>query len=369
MSESPVLLNKHEVERLLTYDDLIPRLESVMGKFSKRDSSEIIQPVRSVVPIQQHSGFLGVMPAYLAAEGILCTKIVTFYQRAEGSSLPSTQATVLLFHPEHGHVTAIMDGEAITAKRTAAVSAISAKLFKPALSEVLCILGSGQQARSHYDVFTKLFKFKEVTSMKTGNTSKSFKMCFCVCDPVLYTLQVRVWSRRKEMAQRFVNDLQDPVTVCSSVKEAVIGADVIVTATGASQPILFGEWVKPGAHIAAVGACRPDWRELDDVLMREAVVYVDSREGATAESGDIILSGVCITFHQYNIADLSHHRHTYSTPKSLFSQAEVFAELGEVLNGSFPARREKTTVFKSLGMGIQDAVSAKLVLEKWNGEH
>uniref|UniRef100_A0A8C1NPK2 Ketimine reductase mu-crystallin n=1 Tax=Cyprinus carpio TaxID=7962 RepID=A0A8C1NPK2_CYPCA len=312
MSESPVLLNKHEVERLLTYDDLIPRLESVMGKFSKRDSSEIIQPVRSVVPIQQHSGFLGVMPAYLANEGILCTKIVTFYQRAEGSSLPSTQATVLLFHPEHGHVTAIMDGEAITAKRTAAVSAISAKLFKPALSEVLCILGSGQQARSHYDVFTKLFKFKEV----------------------------RVWSRRKEMAQRFVNDLQDPVTVCSSVKEAVIGADVIVTATGASQPILFGEWVKPGAHIAAVGACRPDWRELDDVLMREAVVYVDSREGATAESGDIILSG-----------------------------AEVFAELGEVLNGSFPARREKTTVFKSLGMGIQDAVSAKLVLEKWNSEH
>ncbi|XP_073683829.1 ketimine reductase mu-crystallin [Garra rufa] len=312
MSESPVLLNKHEVERLLCYDDLIPRLESVMGKFSKRDSSEIIQPVRSVVPIQQHNGFLGVMPAYLAAEGILSTKMVTFYQRAEGSSLPSTQATVLLFHPEHGHVTAIMDGEAITSKRTAAVSAISAKLFSPVLSEVLCILGSGQQARSHYDVFTKLFKFKEV----------------------------RVWSRRKEMAQQFVNDLQSPVMVCGSVKEAVMGADVIVTATGASQPILFGEWVKPGAHVAAVGACRPDWRELDDVLMREAVVYVDSREGATAESGDIILSG-----------------------------AEVFAELGEVINGSFPAQREKTTVFKSLGMGIQDAVSAKLVLEKWNSEH
>uniref|UniRef100_A0A671NZS7 Ketimine reductase mu-crystallin n=2 Tax=Sinocyclocheilus anshuiensis TaxID=1608454 RepID=A0A671NZS7_9TELE len=214
--------------------------------------------------------------------------------------------------PQPPKLLTIMDGEAITAKRTAAVSAISAKLFKPALSEVLCILGSGQQARSHYDVFTKLFKFKEV----------------------------RVWSRNKEMAQRFVNDLQDPVTVCSSVKEAVIGADVIVTATGASQPILFGEWVKPGAHIAAVGACRPDWRELDDVLMREAVVYVDSREGATAESGDIILSG-----------------------------AEVFAELGEVINGSFPAQREKTTVFKSLGMGIQDAVSAKLVLEKWNSEY
>uniref|UniRef100_UPI003D7FE30A ketimine reductase mu-crystallin n=1 Tax=Danio rerio TaxID=7955 RepID=UPI003D7FE30A len=312
MSDSLVLLNKCEVERLLSYDELIPRLESVMGKFSKRDSSEIIQPVRSVVPIQPYNGFLGVMPSYVAADGILCTKMVTFYQRAEGSSLPSTQATVLLFHPERGHITAIMDGEAITAKRTAAVSAISAKLLMPALSEVLCILGSGQQAKSHYDVFTNVFKFKEV----------------------------RIWSRRREMAQQFVNDLQGPVRVCSSVKEAVMGADVIVTATGASQPILFGEWVKPGAHIAAVGACRPDWRELDDVLMREAVVYVDSREGATAESGDIILSG-----------------------------AHIFAELGEVINGSFPAQREKTTVFKSLGMGIQDAVSAKLVLEKLKSEH
>ncbi|XP_051529834.1 ketimine reductase mu-crystallin [Myxocyprinus asiaticus] len=311
MAESPVLLNTDVVARLLCYDDLIPRLESAMGKFSKRDSSEIIQPVRSVVPIHKHDGFLGLMPAYMAAEGILCTKMVAFYKRAEGSSLPSTQATVLLFDPEYGNVTAIMDGEAITARRTAAVSAISAKLLQPALSEVLCILGSGQQARSHYDVFTKVFKFKEV----------------------------HVWSRRREMAEQFVNDLRGLVTVCSSVKEAVMGADVIVTATGASEPILFGEWVKPGAHIAAVGACRPDWRELDDVLMREALVYVDSREGALAESGDIILSG-----------------------------AQIFAELGEVINGSFPAQREKTTVFKSLGMGIQDAVTAKLVLEKWKSE-
>lgn len=311
MTESPVLLGRDEVERLLTFEDLIPKLESAMGKFSKRDSSEIIQPVRSVVPIQKHNGFLGLMPAYMAAEGILCTKMVAFYKREEGCSFPSTQATVLLFDPEQGHVTAIMNGEAITATRTAAVSAISAKLLKPATSEVLCILGSGQQARSHYDVFTKVFKFKEV----------------------------RVWSRRRETAQRFVDDLQDPARVCSSVKEAVAGADVIVTATGASEPILLGEWVKSGAHIAAVGACRPDWRELDDVLMRDAVVYVDSREGANAESGDIILSG-----------------------------AQVSAELGEVINGSRPAQREKTTVFKSLGMGIQDAVSAKLVFDKWKSQ-
>ncbi|KAA0725617.1 Ketimine reductase mu-crystallin [Triplophysa tibetana] len=158
----------------------------------------------------------------------------------------------------------MMDGEAITAIRTAAVSAISAKLLRPLVSDVLCILGSGQQARSHYDVFTKIFKFKEV----------------------------RVWSRRREMCERFVADLEEPVVVCRSVRDAVSGADVIVTVTGATEPILRAEWIKSGAHIAAVGACRPDWRELDDVLMREALVYVDSRDGAHAESGDIILSGV-----------------------------------------------------------------------------
>uniref|UniRef100_A0AAY4BJ92 Ketimine reductase mu-crystallin n=1 Tax=Denticeps clupeoides TaxID=299321 RepID=A0AAY4BJ92_9TELE len=289
---------------------LISRLEAVMGEFSQRGAG-LVQPVRSVVPLQKHGGFLGLMPAYLAHEDILCTKMVAFYQREQGSSLPTTQATVLLFDPVSGVVSAVMDGEVITARRTAAVSAISAKLLMPRHAEILCLLGSGHQAVSHYEVFTQAFTFKEV----------------------------RVWSRSKERAEEFARAAGGPVTVCPSVKEAVEGADVIVTATNASEPLLFGKWVKSGAHVAAVGACRPDWRELDDDLMRDAVVYVDSREGAAAESGDVILSG-----------------------------AEVFAELGEMINGSMPAQRDKTTVFKSLGMGIQDAVSAKLVYDKWKSQ-
>ncbi|XP_064806510.1 ketimine reductase mu-crystallin isoform X1 [Oncorhynchus masou masou] len=312
MAEPPVVIRQDEVEGLLHYKDLIPRLEVALGKFSKLDNAEVIQPVRTTVPLQKYNGFLGLMPAYLVHEDILCTKLVCFYKRESGSTLPSTQATVLLFDPEYGNVKAVMDGEVITAKRTAAVSAISAKLLMPAKSEVLTILGAGHQALSHYNVFTETFSFKEV----------------------------RVWSRRKETAERFAQSTQGHVTVWESVEEAVNGADVIVTVTGASEPVLFGQWVKPGAHVAAVGACRPDWRELDDVLMRQAEVYVDSREGAVAESGDIILSG-----------------------------AKVFAELGEVLNGTRPALREKTTVFKSLGMGIQDAVSAKLVFEQWKNKH
>ncbi|XP_036428197.1 ketimine reductase mu-crystallin [Colossoma macropomum] len=308
MAQQPVFLSDDVVARLLRYDDLIPRLEEALGKFSLRDRAEVVQPVRSVMPIENHNGFLGLMPAYVAYKGILCTKMVAFYRRDEGSSLPSTQATVLLFDPMYGNVIAVMDGLDITHKRTAAVSAISAKLLKPAESDILCILGSGHQALSHYEVFMQLFSFKEV----------------------------RVWSRRIEMAKQFAASVQGPVTVCSSVKEAVNGADVIVTVTSSSEPVLFGEWVKPGAHVAAVGGCRPNWRELDDVLMRDAAIYVDSREGAAMESGDIILSG-----------------------------AKVFAEIGEVINGTSPALCEKTTVFKSLGMGIQDAISAKLVFDKW----
>lgn len=308
MADPPVFLSDEVVARFLSYDELIPRLEDVLGKFSQGNSSEVVQPVRSVIPIHNHSGFLGLMPAYIAHEDTLCTKMVAFYRRDGKLNLPSTQATVLLFNPEYGNVKAVMDGSDITQKRTAAMSAISAKLLMPAQSDVLCILGCGHQAVSHYEIFTRLFSFKEV----------------------------RVCSRKLETAERFASVVQGPVRVCSRAEEAVRGADLIITVTNSSEPVLFGDWVKPGAHIAAVGACRPDWRELDDVLMRGAVIYVDSREGAAIESGDIIQSG-----------------------------AEVFAEIGEVLNGSRPALRNKTTVFKSLGMGIQDAVAAKIVFDKW----
>ncbi|KAF3853378.1 hypothetical protein F7725_014066 [Dissostichus mawsoni] len=296
MAGPPAVIWKREVEGLLRYRELVPRLEEALGKFSSRDPAEVIQPVRTTVPLQKHHGFIGLMPTYMENKGVLCTKFVCFYKREDGSNLPSTQATVVLLDPE---------------MRTAAVSAISAKLLMCPEAEVLAILGTGAQALSHYNVFTEMFSFKEV----------------------------RVWSRTGEGSERFCRSVSGPVTVCVSAEEAVRGADVIVTVTRCTEPVLFGQWVKPGAHVAAVGACRPNWRELDDVLMKEAVVYADSREGALTESGDVILSG-----------------------------AEVFAELGDVINGTKPALREKTTVFKSLGMGVEDAVSAQLVFDQWEAK-
>ncbi|KAL6095265.1 crym [Pungitius sinensis] len=308
MAEPPAVIWRHDVQRLLRYRELVPRLEEALGKFSTRDRAEVIQPVRTTLPLQKHHGFLGSMPTYMENDGVLCTKLVCFYQREAGSTLPATQATVILLDPECGNVKAVIDGEEVTGMRTAAVSAISAKLLMSPGAQVLAILGTGKQALSHYHIFTEMFPFKEV----------------------------RVWSRTSEGAERFCRSVAGPVTACASAEEAVRGADAIVTATSSTEPVLFGRWVKAGAHVAAVGACRPDWRELDDALMKEAVVYSDSRDGAMEESGDVVLSG-----------------------------ALVFAELGEVLNGTKPAHREKTTVFKSLGMGVEDAVSAKLIFDKW----
>nr|XP_057918433.1 ketimine reductase mu-crystallin [Doryrhamphus excisus] len=308
MAEQPLFMLEHQIARLLHYKDLIPRLEEALAKFSTRDPAEVIQPVRTTLPLQKLKGGLGLMPSYMENDGVLCTKFVCSYTREKDSTLPSIQATVVLLDPEIGNLKAVMEGNVITCMRTAAVSAISAKLLMPHQAEVLAILGTGQQALSHYNVFTETFSFKEV----------------------------RVWGHRKQGTERFQSSAGGPVNICDSAETAVKGADVIVTVTSSSEPVLFGQWVKPGAHVAAVGACSSRWRELDDVLMKEAVIYVDSREGAMTESGDILLSG-----------------------------AKVFAELGEVINGTKPALREKTTVFKSLGMAVQDAVSAKLVFDQW----
>ncbi|NWJ00113.1 CRYM reductase, partial [Crypturellus undulatus] len=288
---------------------LLPALEAALANFSAGEAGGVVQPVRTVVPVRPHGGFLGVMPAYSAADDALTTKLVTFYEHQQDPSVPSHQATVLLFDPRNGALKAILDGSVITAKRTAAVSAIATKLLMPASAEVLCILGAGVQAHSHYEIFTELFTFKEV----------------------------RIWNRTKENSVKFARSVNGPVQVYSSAQEAVTGADVIITVTMATTPILFGKWVKPGAHINAVGASRPDWRELDDELMKNCVLFVDSREAALTESGDVILSG-----------------------------AEIFAELGEVLKGTKPALPEKTTVFKSLGMAIEDTVAAKFVYDSWS---
>lgn len=291
----PLFVNEEQVRQQLRMADLIPAMEKALIAFS---AGKVTQPVRQVIPVDPPGGFYGIMPA-LTPDG-LGQKIVTFYPPNAGKGIPTHMALIVLNDPETGAPLAVMDGRLITEMRTAAVSAVATKLLASSHARILAVLGSGVQARSHVEALRLVRHFEEI----------------------------RVWSPTLANAHRFANEIG---AVAMSAEQAVSGADVIVTVTGSKTPVLKGEWLKPGSHVNAVGACRPDWRELDDEAMSN-IVFVDSREAAMKESGDVILSG-----------------------------ANIYAELGEALAGKVSSRANETTIFKSLGMAVEDIAAAMLV--------
>jgi len=291
-----MLLNEDDVRKVLRMEDLIPAMADALRELS---TGAILQPLRTVLPVSEHEGFLGVMPACGRALG---AKLVTFYP--QNKDLHTHHAMILLFRPETGEPLAVMDGRLITEMRTAAVSAVATKLFARADTKVLTILGSGVQARSHLEALRLVREFSEV----------------------------RVWSPRN--AGSFAREFK--VRAATSAEEAARGADVIVVATAATTPVLCGEWLAPGAHINAVGATRPNWRELDDDVLRRATIYVESREAALKESGDVIAAG------------------------------KEPIEIGEVIAGKQRGRTsgDEITLFKSVGVAAEDVATADLVYQR-----
>lgn len=291
-----MFLDEEKVRSLLRMEELIPAMAGALRDLS---AGKVEQPMRLILPVAKHQGFFGVMPAY---GGALGAKLVTFYPNNEG--IPTHHAMIVLFRPETGEPLVTMDGRLITEMRTAAVSAVATNLLARPEVGVLAILGSGVQAQSHLEALRIVRQFREV----------------------------RVWSPRhaSEFAKKF------NVSAAASAEEAVRGADVIVVATSATTPVLKGEWLSPGAHINAVGATRPNWRELDDEVLRRSRIYVESHEAATKESGDIIAAG------------------------------KIVAELGEVIAGSKPGRQssDEITLYKSVGVAVEDIVTANLVYER-----
>src|SRR5437763_13190330 len=297
-SDGPLHLDEQKVRKHLQIEELIPAMEKALIDFS---AGKVTQPVRSVITVDPPGGFFGMMPA-LTPDG-LGIKIVTFYATNAERGLPTHIATIFLVDPETGAPLAVMDGRLITEMRTAAVSAAATKLLASSSAKVLAILGSGVQARSHVEALRLVRQFEES----------------------------RVWSPTIEHAKRFAQEIG---ATAMSAEEAVRDADVIVTVTSSKTAVLKGNWLKPGCHVNAIGACRPDWRELDDQAMQRNVVFVDSREGAMCESGDVILSG-----------------------------GKIYAEIGEALAGKVSARSNETTIFKSLGMAVEDRAAATLVYD------
>jgi ornithine cyclodeaminase/alanine dehydrogenase-like protein (mu-crystallin family) len=291
-------ISEAEIERVLSYEQLIPAMERALVAFS---AGEVTQPVRTMLTVEEGQRFLGVMPA-VTREG-MGAKLVCFYPKNAGSDLPTHLATIMLFDSDTGRPLAVLDGRLITEMRTAAVSAAVTRHVARSGARVLALLGSGVQAHAHLEALRHV----------------------CPID------EVRVWSRSGAHARAFA---ARHGARAMDAESAVRGADVIVTATSSREPVLRGAWLKPGAHVNAVGACLPTWRELDDEAMNGSTLLVDSRDAALKESGDVILS-----------------------------KAAIFAEAGEVFAGARVAGREATTVFKSLGLAVEDIATARLVYD------
>jgi ornithine cyclodeaminase len=312
----PVLLSEKDVRQVLLMDDLIAAMETALDQFS---AGAVRQPLRIVVDVGGHA-FYAVMPAFIQQPPALGTKLVSVFHSNAALGLPSHLATIVLLDPETGALQAIMDGRYITEARTAAVSAASAKHLARPDARVLAVLGSGVQARSHIDALTRVRPFEEV----------------------------RVWGRDPgrvgTLVEAITPHVRARVVASSSAGEAAAGADVIALVTASPEPVLARGSVRDGAHICAVGACRPDQREMDTALVRDARVFVDSRVGALAEAGDLVIPI------REGAIDASH----------------IAGELGDVFGGRIPGRQHaaEITIFKSLGMAVEDVAAARLAFER-----
>jgi ornithine cyclodeaminase len=292
-------------------------MKAAVARFSARD---VLQPVRTVLSVGPTKAFFGLMPAYIEQPARLGAKLVTVFNENHARGLPSHLATIVLLDPETGALLALMDGRYITESRTAAVSAVSVRHLSRADASTMAIIGSGVQARSHLEAYAEVRTLRDV----------------------------RVWSPNARSRERFVDEMSGHVAArlksSPSAEQAVAGADLIVLATSSPSPVIEDAWVSPGAHVVSVGACRPDQREMPPLLLKRSRLFVDSRAAALLESGDVVL-GIS-------------ERH--------FDEQHVAGELGDVVLGRVQGRTadEQVTVFKSLGMAVEDVVSADLVLRR-----
>ena len=312
-----LILDESAVRAVLPMSELIEAMGGALAEFS---SGRVVQPLRTVLEIGAGKNFFGVMPAHVPSQQALGTKLVTVFGRNAERGLPSHLATILLLDEETGGLLAVMDGRYITEARTAAVSAVSVQHLARPDAATLAILGAGVQARSHLEAISLVRELKEV----------------------------RVWSRTAASADRFVAEMAPhthaPLRSVPSPEAAARDADIIVLVTAAVEPVLFDRGVRDGTHICAVGACRPTQREMEAALVRRADLYVDSRQGALAEAGDIVLA----------IRD------------GAIDAGHIRAELGEVVAGTAAGRiaANGVTIFKSLGMAVEDVVAAHLAYDK-----
>ncbi len=303
-AKRPHFLDEDEVRARLPIADLIEAMEKALVEFS---AGRVQQPVRTVFAFGEVPSYFGIMPSYVPSLPALGAKLVTICPGNADRGLGTHQAIIVLLDPETGIVRAVMDGRYITEVRTAAASAVSARQLARKDARVLAILGSGVQARSHIEALRLVRDFREV----------------------------RAWSPTADHLRKFA--AATGARAMDSAEAAVRGADVVVTVTASPTPVIQNDWVSDGAHVIAVGSCLPTQRELDPALVARSRLVVDSRAAALQDAGDVVM-GVA---------------------EGRWTPQHIAAELGEL-----PTRRDEreVTVFKSLGLAVEDLFAAHLVV-------
>lgn len=312
------LIGSDAVRRLLPVGDCIDAMETA---FRALADGRAVQPLRTVIRIPRSRDSLYVMPAHVGDDGepALAVKLVSLFPGNTAHGIDTHQGAVILFDNVTGRVRAIIEAGSLTAIRTAAVSALATRyLARPDAAE-LAILGSGVQARTHVEAMLAVRPVR----------------------------RVRIWSRTPERARVFAREMTERhdvlIDVMGTAADAVHGADIICTVTAAREPVLSGAWLSRGAHVNAVGASTRDTRELDTEAIAKAALWVDSREAAGSESGDYLIARA-----------------------EAGDAVSIRGELSDLLKGSVAARNRdaEITIFKSLGLAIEDAAAARLVCER-----
>ena len=313
-----LVLDNRQIRELLPMTECIELMADALASLAR---GEVYQPLRTIVRPPEARGLLGLMPAYRAGEqGAFGLKAICVFPENPAKGKDAHQGAVMLFSRETGELLALMNASEITAIRTAAVSAVATRLLAREDAQELAIVGAGVQARTHLEALAAVRDIR----------------------------RARVAARNIEHAQKLVREMQTriafPIEAVGTNEEAVRGADVIVTATSSLEPVINKDWISPGAHVNAIGTHSPNSREVDSATMAAAGIFVDRRESALNESGDYLLAA----------------KEGLVTPES------ILGEIGELLIERKSGRTSATdiTLFKSLGLAIEDVVSANHVYNK-----
>ena len=312
-----LILNQKQIADLLSMEECMTVMEQT---FRSLAAGEALLPLRQIVWLPGGESVLAVMPSFSSDIQSMGVKVISVFPRNLGTEFDAHQGAVLLFEATNGCLQAIMDATAITAIRTAAVSGIATRVLARTDATTLAILGSGVQARTHLEAMLLARKIQSV----------------------------RVWSRTPENAQRFAREegkrYAVEIEVRDSAKAAVEGADIICTVTSSRAPVLSGEWIQPGAHINAVGTFGPQSREIDTTTVVRSRLFVDRKESAINEAGDYIIP----------------------LSEGSITPGHIRGELGEVISSAIPGRTrpEEITLFKSLGLAVEDLASAHYLYQK-----